>query len=281
MKKVALHFTFILAFGALTLSCSEKTVSNTSRSSATAADATVGSRQLKVMSYNIHHASPPTKSNTDIDLDAIANVIRNENPDLVALQEVDVNTRRSGPGNQAEALAERLGMKAYFGRAIDYDGGYYGVAILSKYPMSETTVIPLPEDADPIAEDRVLATAKITLPDGKTIRFGTTHIDVRNKENRDQQVRKINEIASTETVPFIVAGDFNSVPESTAIAELDKVFTRTCTTDCEPTIPVINPDRTIDYIAFTKTSPFKIVSQKVIQESYPSDHLPVVAILSY
>ena len=275
MKKIVIHFAAILAFGSLLVSCSEKTISSASNS-ASAAD-----RQLKVMTYNIHHASPPTKTNTDIDLDAIANVIRNENPDLVALQEVDVNTGRSGAGNQAEELAKRLGMKAYFGRAIDYDGGYYGVAILSKYPMSETTVTPLPEDADPKAEDRVLATAKITMPGGKTIRFGSTHIDVRNKENRDQQVRKINEIAAKETLPFIVAGDFNSLPESTAIAELDKGFTRTCTTDCGPTIPVTNPTRTIDYIAFTKGSPFKVVSQKVIQESYPSDHLPVIATLSY
>jgi len=274
MKKTTFYCAFILGVFAFISSCSEKAVSK--------ASAATEKNQLRVMTYNIHHANPPSKGKTgEIELDAIANVIRNENPDIVALQEVDVNTGRSGPVNQAEAIGGKVGMKAYFGRAIDHDGGYYGVAILSKYPLSETTVIHLPEDADPVAEDRVLTTAKVTLPDGKTIRFGSTHLDVRNAENRDQQVRTINDIAAKETLPFIIAGDFNSTPESSAIAELDKAFTRTCINDCGPTIPVNNPTRTIDFIAFTKDSPFKVVAQKVIPESYPSDHLPVIATLSY
>lgn len=275
MKRTLSYCAFILALAAFVASCSNKVVTGNASPSVTETN------QLRVMTYNIHHASPPSKAKTDIDLEAIIRVIRNEDPDLVALQEVDVNTERSGPGNQAEAIAEKLGMKAYFGRAIDYEGGYYGVAILSKFPLSETTVIPLPEEADPKAEDRVLATARVTLPGGKVIRFGSTHLDVRSAENRDQQVRAINDIASKESVPFIVAGDFNAMPESNTIVELDKVFTRTCLNNCEPTIPVDNPTRTIDFIAFTKGSPFKVISQKVIPERYASDHLPVVVTLSY
>ncbi|MBF9255705.1 endonuclease/exonuclease/phosphatase family protein [Pontibacter sp. 172403-2] len=274
MKKTITYCAFILAAFSMVTSCSEKTVSNASAAS--------GKNQLRVMTYNIHHANPPSKAESgEIDLDAIANTIRNQNPDIVALQEVDVNTGRSGPVNQAEAIAEKLGMHAYFGRAIDYGGGYYGVAILSKYPLTETTVTHLPEEADPKAEDRVLTTAKITLPGGKAIRFGSTHLDVRSAGNRDQQVRTINDIAAKEKIPFIVAGDFNATPESSAIAELDKRFTRTCISDCAPTIPVNNPTRTIDFIAFTKDSPFQVVSQKVIPETYASDHLPVVVTLSY
>ncbi|WP_161890150.1 endonuclease/exonuclease/phosphatase family protein [Pontibacter russatus] len=234
------------------------------------------------MTYNIHHANPPSKAEAgDIDIDAIAAVIRKENPDLVALQEVDVNTQRSGKVNQAKAIAEKLGMEAFFGRAIDHQGGYYGVAILSKYPLTETKVTPLPEDAAPASEDRVLASAKVRLPGGMVIRFGSTHLDVVNPENREQQVRAINGIAAEDAVPFIVAGDFNAVPGSGAILELDKTFTRTCTADCAPTIPVDKPDRTIDFIAFSKGSPFEVVSQKVIPERYASDHLPVVATLRY
>lgn len=234
------------------------------------------------MTYNIHHANPPSKSETgEIDIDAIVGVIRKENPDLVALQEVDVHTGRSGNVNQAVAIAEKLGMHAFFGRAIDHDGGQYGVAILSKYPLLEARVTPLPEDADPQAEDRVIATAKVKLPGGLVVRFGSTHLDVRSAENRDQQVRAINEMASGGATPFIIAGDFNAMPGSSAIAELDKAFTRTCLDDCEPTIPVINPKRAIDFIAFSKSSPFQVVSQKVVPERYASDHLPVVAILAY
>jgi endonuclease/exonuclease/phosphatase family metal-dependent hydrolase len=86
--------------------------------------------RLKVLCYNIHHALPPSKKDS-IDLDAIARVIIRSKPDLVALQEVDVHTRRSGPFNQAEELGRKTGLTPYFIKAIDYDGGEYGVAILS------------------------------------------------------------------------------------------------------------------------------------------------------
>src|SRR5687767_3450568 len=73
---------------------------------------------LKILCYNIHHASPPSKPGS-IDLDAIAKVIMDHQPDLVALQEVDVFTGRSGPYNQAEELGKRTGMSAYFFKAIN------------------------------------------------------------------------------------------------------------------------------------------------------------------
>lgn len=271
MRKNILFFALMFLMVALVASCAEKLALSSD-----------GKRQLTVMTYNIHHANPPSKQETgEIDIDAIVNVIRKENPDLVALQEVDVNTERSGKVNQAAVIAEKLGMHSFFGRAIDHDGGEYGVAILSKYPLLEAQVIPLPEDADPKAEDRVIATATVKLPGGLAIRFGSTHLDVRSAENRDQQVRAINQMASSNTAPFIVGGDFNAMPGSSAIAELDKAFTRTCIDDCEPTIPVINPKRVIDFIAFSKESPFRVISQKVVPERYASDHLPVVATLAY
>lgn len=271
MKIIISYFAALLATAVFLAGCSEKLSSSAK-----------GTNQLRVMTYNIHHANPPSKEETgEIDIDAIVNVIRKENPDLVALQEVDVNTRRSGNMNQAEVIAEKLGMQAFFGRAIDHEGGYYGVAILSKYPLTETTVTPLPEDAAPASEDRVLATAKVNLPGGMIIRFGSTHLDVVSPENREQQVQAINEMAAKESMPFIVAGDFNAVAESSAILELDRRFTRTCGSDCAPTIPVEEPDRAIDFIAFSKGAPFQVVSQKVIPEGYASDHLPVVATLRY
>ena len=277
MQKPIASLFLVVVFTILAASCSQKSVSNGSATANQEAE-----KILRVMTYNIHHANPPTKEKTgEIDIDAIANAIKNENPDLVALQEVDVNTTRANGVNQAEAIAQKLGMKAFFGRAIDYGGGYYGVAILSKYPMSETTVLPLPEDAEPKSEDRVLTTAKIRLPDGKFIRFGSTHLDVRSAANRDLQVQKIIDVAAQETIPFIVAGDFNATPGSSAINLLDKSLIRTCTDNCEPTIPVINPNRTIDFIAYSKTAPFKVISQKVIPERYASDHLPVVVHLQY
>lgn len=234
--------------------------------------------QIRVMAYNIHHANPPSKPDL-IDIDAIAKAIKEQNPDLVALQEVDVNTQRSGKFNQAEEIAKRLGMSFFFAKAIDHGGGDYGVAILSKYPMSETTIHRLPTEASTKGEPRVLATARISLPNGRIIRFGSTHLDAqRPAVNREMQIKEINRIAATEKLPFIIAGDFNATPGSTVINLLDQSFTRTCQ-QCEFTIPVINPNKTIDFVAFAPNTKFRAVSTLVVPERYASDHLPVLAVV--
>ena len=234
---------------------------------------------IRVMSYNIHHCNPPSKPDF-IDLDAVANTISKQNPDVVALQEVDVNTIRSGKINQAAILAEKLKMNVVFAKAIDYEGGEYGVAILSKYPISKTEIHRLTTQPDTKGEPRVMLTAILALPNGKKIRFGCTHFDAQKAEtNRLLQAREINSIAMKEKLPFVIAGDLNSRPGSNTINILDEQYTRTCQ-DCEFTIPVINPKSTIDFIAYSKTSPFMVLSHQVVAERYASDHLPVVATLS-
>ncbi len=234
---------------------------------------------IRVMTYNVHHCNPPSKPGI-IDLSAIAQAIRAQNPDLVALQEIDVHTERSGAFNQAEELARLLNMQFFFGKAIDHGGGDYGVALLSKYPLTETTVHRLPTKAETKGEPRILATAKVFLPNGTAIRFGSTHLDAqRDSVNRQMQVSEISRISAGEKLPFIIAGDFNAPPQTAIIKDLDQHFTRTCQV-CEPTIPVDNPSKAIDFIAFTPSKNFKVIKHQVIPERYASDHLPVVAELS-
>lgn len=234
--------------------------------------------EVKIMAYNIHHANPPSKQDL-IDIDAIVRTIEAQDPDLVALQEIDVNTERSGAGNQAEMIAEKLQMNVFFGKAIDYEGGEYGVAVLSKYPISEQRVHRLPTAPETNGEPRVLATVKVALPANRFIRFGSTHLDAqRENTNRLLQIEEIEKIASEEELPMIVAGDFNAPPGSEVINLLDKNFTRTCS-NCEPTIPVINPVKAIDFIAYKPEGFFSVEDHQVIEETYASDHLPIVSIL--
>lgn len=235
---------------------------------------------LRVLCYNIHHCNPPSKTGL-IDVDAIAKVINDTKPDIVALQEVDVHTGRSGSGlHQAEELARKTGMQSYFAKAIDYDGGEYGVAILSKLPMEATMKYELPTAAGTNGEPRILATAVITLPGNEKIRFACTHLDAqKNDTNRILQMAKINEILKSESMPVIIAGDFNATPESRVINMLDTDFMRTCKTACGFTIPQVNPTKTIDYIAYKPLNGFTVTQHKVINESYASDHLPVFSIL--
>lgn len=269
-----LKYLFFITSLILLFSCSEKITRKQK------AEDTAGSENLRVMSYNIHHCNPPSIPGK-IDIDAIAKVIKAQNPDLVALQEVDVNTIRSGKINQAGLLAEQLKMNFFFAKAIDHEGGEYGVAILSKYPLSESAVHRLTTQADTKGEPRVLATVLVTLPNGKKIRFGSTHLDAQKAEvNRLLQVKELNAFAEQEKLPFIIAGDLNAMPGTAPINEFDAQFTRTCE-NCEFTIPVINPKRTIDFVAFTKGSPFEVLSHQVVPERYASDHLPIIAVLKF
>jgi endonuclease/exonuclease/phosphatase family metal-dependent hydrolase len=234
---------------------------------------------LRIMSYNVRHCSPPATGL--IDVDATAAAIRKQNPDIVALQEIDVNTGRSGKIDEAKELGKKTGMDVYFGKAIDHDGGDYGVAILSKYNLVNAIVHKLPTVESTKGEHRVLLTAEIHLPGGKIINFASTHLDAQGPPtNRDLQIAEINRIAATSKLPFILAGDLNAQPGTNVVNQLDQLFTRSCQ-QCGFTIPADKPNKTIDYIAFTKASGFTIKSHEVIVEPTVSDHAPILAVLAY
>jgi endonuclease/exonuclease/phosphatase family metal-dependent hydrolase len=235
---------------------------------------------ITVLCYNIHHANPPSKPGV-IDINAIANVINQQQPHLVALQELDVHTKRSGTAlHEAEELGRLTGMHFYFFKTIDYDGGEYGIGILSKYKLGATKGYHLPTAAGTNGEPRALATAEVELPNHKKILFASTHLDAqRNDTNRVLQIKAILEILKKESLPVIIAGDFNADPASAVIQQLDSHFTRTCVTGCGFTIPETKPVKTIDFIAYSPSTAFSVTDHKVIDEKYASDHLPVRAVL--
>ncbi|WP_298740313.1 endonuclease/exonuclease/phosphatase family protein [uncultured Chitinophaga sp.] len=234
---------------------------------------------IKVLTYNIHHANPPSRKDY-IDLDAIAKVISQQQPHFVALQEVDVHTGRSGRDvHEAEALAAKTGMHAYFTKSIPYDGGEYGIAVLSRYPILEGKGYALPSASGSKGEPRALCTVTAALPNGRRIMMASTHLDVLKPDtNRLLQVREISRILGSAGMPVILAGDFNARPGSAAIRLLDSSFTRTCNS-CPFTIPVDQPNRTIDFITFAPGNAFRVLRHDVIPERYASDHLPVTATL--
>jgi endonuclease/exonuclease/phosphatase family metal-dependent hydrolase len=232
-------------------------------------------KNLKVMSYNIHHCNPPSAGDL-IDVAAIAKVIKNEKPDLVALQEVDVNTERSGKGlNQARELARLTGMNYFFAKAIDHQGGDYGVAVLSRFAILDSVKFILPIDPVIKGETRTIAAITVEIAKGKKVIFASTHLDLK-EQNRLTQAELIVKHFEKSGLPMILAGDFNALPDSKVIQYLDKNFTRSCQ-NCAFTIPVEVPDRAIDFIMYKPGSAFESVSTRVIDEKYASDHLPVVA----
>ncbi|MBK1439123.1 endonuclease/exonuclease/phosphatase family protein [Parapedobacter sp. ISTM3] len=234
---------------------------------------------LKVLTYNIHHANPPSKQGS-IDLEAIARVIRESGAELVALQEVDVYTERSGKhADQAKELGKLTGMHHYFAKAIDYQGGEYGVAILSKHPFMTTGNQPLPMAENVGGEPRTLAMAVVEPRAGKPLVFACTHLDLK-PENRLLQAREIVKWGAGLDLPVILGGDFNAQPDSEAIRLLDACFRRSSVTNGF-TIPVESPNREIDFIMFGPKAHFEVVKHEVIEERYASDHLPVYVELEF
>lgn len=233
-----------------------------------------GPKTLKVMTYNIHHANPPAQPGV-IDLQAIADVINKEAPDLVALQELDVFTKRSGAVDQVKKLAELCGMYSFFSKGIDFEGGEYGVAILSKFKINHTERFPLPFKEGIKAEQRSLAIINVTLPDGSMLDFACSHLDL-NNAHRLLQVAEINRILGDRKNKVILSGDLNLEANTPAMAILEQHFTRSCLENCAPTIPDVNPNKEIDFILLKKGSAFKVMKHRVIRDIHASDHLPLV-----
>ncbi|HKG06846.1 MAG TPA: endonuclease/exonuclease/phosphatase family protein [Pedobacter sp.] len=229
---------------------------------------------LKVMTYNIHHGNPPGKEGV-IDLEAIASVISSEKPDLVALQELDVRTIRSGNIDEVKKLAELTGMQAFFSKGIDFEGGEYGIAILSRLRINATERFPLPFKEGLKAERRSLAIVNITLANGSKLDFACTHLDLKD-EHRVLQVAEINKILGARKNSVILAGDFNLTPVNPAMRILEQYFSRSCENKCQPTSPDRDPKNEIDFVFLKKGSGLKVTSHKILNDIHDSDHLPVV-----
>ena len=230
--------------------------------------------EIKVMTYNIHHANPPNVAER-IDLKAIAKVIKDAKPDIVALQEIDVFTERSGKElDQAKELATLTGMHYFFSKAIDYQGGGYGVAVLSKFPITNAKGHPLPMKTGVKGEQRTIATVEVELPNKQTIVFASTHFDT--IDHRDVQAEFVLQLLKELNKPIILAGDFNDLIGSSSISLISEYFSMTCSGNCPRTV-MDHPTKVIDHIFYSPKSTFELKKHEVIPERYASDHLPVLA----
>src|SRR5207344_3329930 len=168
------------------------------------------------------------------------------------------NTSRSGKElDEAKAIADACGMYFCFGKAMNFAGGGYGVAILSRYPISDPKTMLLPKNADPKTEQMVLLTARLTIGANKYIRFACTHLDVVNVSNRVMQVNEIIKTSANDSLPFIIGGDFNDTPNNNPINLLDKTF-QLSFTKFSPKGPKDIPKSTIDFVGFDRRSAKKI-----------------------
>jgi endonuclease/exonuclease/phosphatase family metal-dependent hydrolase len=215
---------------------------------------------LKVMTYNVRHCAG---MDMVIEYDRTAAVITRQQPDVVALQELDSMTRRCGQRDQMGELAVRTQYHPVFGSAIDFDGGKYGVGILTRELPLSVKRIPLPGD-----EPRVLLVVEL-----KDYVLACTHLDLEEPE-RLASVPLIVEEAQRWQKPFLLAGDWNDTPDSQLLQELTKHF-RLHSGDA-PTYPADVPQECIDYVASFKTHLVETLEAQVINEPEASDHRPLL-----
>jgi endonuclease/exonuclease/phosphatase family metal-dependent hydrolase len=231
-------------------------------------------RELTVMTYNIHHGAGMDKK---LDLERIARVIRAQKPDLVALQEVDDGTKRTNYVMQAEELARLTKMHQAYGAAMDFDGGKYGDAVLSRYKIAESRVISLGYTPGDRREPRVAVATIVALPGGGEIAFISTHLDhTAASPDRLEQAKAINEQVRNVNQSAVLAGDFNCEVGSEPMAELEKVWKVVSNGDGSLTCPADEPRTKIDHVLVKPLGRWRVVDAKVIDERVASDHRPVV-----
>src|SRR5690606_6764457 len=152
--------------------------------------------EMRVATYNIRHASLKG-------LDAIRSAVAALDADLVALQEVDRGVPRSGAADQAAWLGRALGMEARFGPAMRLDRGEYGLALLSRFPIADAHVHPLPSRLEP----RIVLHAAVDLPEGARLEVAVTHLGLHPTERWEQMQELVRLLGSRRNT--LLMGDFN------------------------------------------------------------------------
>lgn len=235
--------------------------------------------ELTIVSFNI-------RAGTDLkrqpSLDRVAALLDTLGADIVLLQEVDQGTDRSGGVDQLAELRRMTGLHGIFGRAIDFDGGEYGLGILSRWPMADSAVVPLaarlPRDlADPAYEPRITLIAMVATPWGELAVFNT-HLNTGAGTYRRQELvgllAEVHRRAGTDGT-VIVGGDFNAIPDSDEIAAtlfaLRDAWSL-CGAGEGLTYPSDSPVRRIDYLFLRGAD----CATAHVPSTTISDHRPLV-----
>ena len=233
---------------------------------------------LRVLCYNIHYGQGV---DGQYDLPRLAAVIKNTKPDLVALQEVDVGVRRSGQVHQAQRLGELTDMAVRLGPTQHYEGGLFGNAVLTRLPILDVVIHPLPyteSTPERVTYPRGAIAVTVRVADGSVLRFVSTHFQHNVAEDRLAEAKTINSLFAADQIPTILAGDMNAAPDSEPIAELSKQWSNAADPELSPTAPSGNPRSRIDYIFYRAAPTLRLIRAEVIGEAVASDHRPVLAV---
>ena len=235
----------------------------------------------KILTYNVHRC---VGADRRLDIGRIAEVIAACEPDIVALQELDVGRPRTGGLDQAHEIAQRLGMSFHFNAALRVEEEQYGDAILTSLPERLVKAGPLP-GLDPRVplEPRGALWIEVMLGDAP-LQVINTHLGLAPGE----QQRQARALAADGWLghgdrrdPTILLGDFNAGPASIVHRTLSRRLTdaRRLTGHRRrtPTFPSHLPMLRIDHLFVSRDvrvigleAPYSPLTRVA------SDHLPLV-----
>lgn len=154
---------------------------------------------LRVATFNIDAKAIP-------DIAAQHDLLTKHGVEIVGLQEVDRNTKRN-PVDTPIKFQKRPYIDTYFAKAIDFEGGEYGICLVSKYKFLDKTIVLL--DSTGAEEQRVYERA-IVEKNGKKIAVYNTHLSWESEKIRNKQLKALKAALDKDTIPYkIVMGDLN------------------------------------------------------------------------
>ena len=225
-----------------------------------------GENIVTVMTYNIHSGRG---ADGVLDLDRTRQVIEASGAQLVALQEVDRWTLRTGLVDQMKALVGQRPWQYAYGPNLFLPPGFYGNALLSVYPIRESSHVSLPSPR----ETRGFLRAVVQVTPSQDIVVYVTHLGL-NQNEREQHVKMLLHSVRDEKLPVILMGDFNAEADSAEIGALKEVLHDLGASERQATFPSYAPAHRIDYIFVCDGFEVKNL---YVSEHLASDHLPVVA----
>lgn len=233
-------------------------------------------RRLRALSYNIRHG---VGVDGELNLERVAARLAAVDADVIGLQEVDLATKRTGYRNQVNALAAQLNMHPVFGSFMDYDGGQYGMAALSRFPVVRTQALRLPDGNEP----RIALAFEVEHPSGERVLIVNVHFDwVEDDAFRFAQAEAVRDYLRGVEQRWILMGDFNDAPDSRTLALFREVGVEVAKpVGQSATFPADEPKREIDFVFRSRGARWLPGAARVVDEALASDHRPVLAPLAW
>lgn len=236
--------------------------------------------ELRVMTYNIHVGIGMDKR---LDLKRIAEVIKRERADLVGLQEVDRGVERTGRVDEIAELARLTDMGYAFADNLRYQGGWYGVAVLSRFPIERIEHWRYANRRE--AERRGLLRV-VVFARGRRLSFVTTHLDYQREDGRVFEAEQLLRSLADVNEPLIVSGDFNEEPDGDAYRLMRARFADAWTDNAAAgdgrTYPADIPTKRIDYVFYRSGDGgrLRVTSARVVP-TQASDHRPLLVSFNF